>query len=482
MERSEGFMAEPLKELSDQELLRLIVDELAGVIVADTEGRYIYANARWCTLTGRTLNEVFGKYVRDVVPLSRVDYALRTQKFISGDAVLTNAHTGAEVPVYCSYTPLFQSGKLTGCLVYMIQKSETSSLGVPSNAVRLMESLDMFLKQLGHSNTKYTLESIIGESACMRRFKDEIVSVARSGSTVLIEGETGSGKELVAHAIHNLSPRSGHPFIKVNCAAIPSELMETEFFGYETGSFTGAQKGGKIGKFEKASSGSLFLDEINQLPLRLQPKFLRVLQEHEIERVGSVQSVPIDTRVIAATNVPLLDMVKTGEFRSDLYYRLDVLHLRVPPLRERREDIPDLANHMLTQLNFQLHLQIPYIDDEAMRRLMEYDWPGNVRELNNVIEKAMNLSWTEPLQWEHFSGYFNQLHQLSPPEAGRMKSAGGCETAHPDRRTLFRKQEAERALIVQTLHDCNGNKSAAAKAMGISRTALYKKMNQYKIS
>ena len=475
-------MAETLKELSDKELLRLIVDELEGVIVADTEGRYIYANARWCTLTGRTLSEVRGKYVRDLVPLSKVDYALRTKKFISGDAVLTNVHTGAEVPVYCSYTPLFQSGKLTGCLVYMIQKSETSSLGVPSNATRLMESLDMFLKQLGHSNTKYTLDSIIGESVCIRKLKDEIVGVARSGSTVLIEGETGSGKELVAHAIHNLSPRNDCPFIKVNCAAIPSELMETEFFGYEAGSFTGAQKGGKIGKFEKASSGSLFLDEVNQLPLRLQPKFLRVLQEHEIERVGAAQSTPIDTRVIAATNVPLSELVKTGEFRSDLYYRLDVLHLRVPPLRERREDIPDIANHMLTQLNFQLQLQIPYIDDEAMNRLMEYDWPGNVRELNNVIEKAMNLSWTEPLQWEHFSAYFNQIKMLSNSETEYVKFTGMTEAMHPSNRMLLKKQEMEREIIIQAIKDCGGNKSAAAKTLGISRTALYKKMHQYRIS
>lgn len=475
-------MAETLKELSDKELLRLIVDELEGVIVADAEGRYVYANVRWCTLTGRTLSEVRGKYVRDVVPLTKVDYALRTQKFISGDAILTNVHTGAEVPVYCSYTPLFQSGKLTGCLVYMIQKSETTSLGVPSNAVRLMESLDMFLKQLGHSNTKYTLESIIGESTCMRKFKDEIVSVARSGSTVLIEGETGSGKELVAHAIHNLSPRNDSPFIKVNCAAIPSELMETEFFGYEAGSFTGAQKGGKIGKFERASGGSLFLDEINQLPLRLQPKFLRVLQEHEIERVGAVQSTPIDTRVIAATNVPLADLVKTGEFRSDLYYRLDVLHLRVPPLRERREDIPGIANHMLTQLNFRLQLQIPYIDDEAMKRLMEYDWPGNVRELNNVIEKAMNLSWTEPLQWEHFSGYFNQMKMESSLESEHADAAGSAGSLRANNRMLLKKHELEREIILQAIQDCGGNKSATAKTLGISRTALYKKLHQYRIS
>lgn len=361
----------------------------------------------------------------------------------------------------------------------MIQKSETTSLDVPSNAARLMESLDLFLKQLGHSNTKYSLDSIVGESTCIRKLKDEIISVARSGSTVLIEGETGSGKELVAHAVHSLSPRSERSFIKVNCSSIPAELMESEFFGYESGSFTGAQKGGKAGKFEKASSGSLFLDEINQLPIQLQPKFLRVLQEQEIERVGAAHSTPIDTRIIAATNIPLAELVARGKFRADLYYRLNVLRLWVPPLRERREDIPAIANHMLTQLNFQLQIQIPYIEDEAMNRLMEYDWPGNVRELHNVIERAMNLSWTEPLQWEHFSGYFRQIENGRGPT--HMDTERRQASVQPQNWIREKKNTVEKELIIQALRECRGNKSLAARELGISRTILYKKLHQYGI-
>lgn len=466
------------KKLSNKELLRLIVDELAGVIVTDINGRYVYVNNRWSSMTGLTLQAVRGKYVRDVVSTSRVDYVLQTKRFVSGDAILKNARTGSEVPVYCSYVPLFQEGNLVGCYVYMIQKSETTALDVPSNAAHLMESLDFFLKQLEHNNAKYSLEGIVGESACMAQLKNEIVSAARSGSTVLIEGETGSGKELVAHAIHNLSARKDKAFIKVNCSSIPSELMESEFFGYENGAFTGAKKGGNPGKFEKADGGSLFLDEINQLPLQLQPKFLRVLQEYEIERIGSSHSIPVDVHIIAATNVPLSQLVSKGQFRTDLYYRLNVLRLRVPPLRERKEDIPAIARHILRQLNYQLQIQIPYIEDEAMERLMEYSWPGNVRELHNVIERAMNISWTDPLQWKHFSGYFNQLEH-----GRRIEEIPAPPAADVPLHSQLREKRAtaERDAIIHALNECNGNKSLAAQKLGISRTILYKKLHQYGI-
>lgn len=467
------------KKLTNKELLRLIVDELAGIIVTDINGRYVYVNNRWSSLTGLSLLAVKGKFVRDVVSTSRVDYVLQTRRFVSGDAILKNAYTGNEVPVYCSYVPLFQEGNLVGCFVYMIQKSETAPLDVPTNATQLMESLDFFLKQLEHRNTKYSLDGIIGESPCMKQLKTEILSAARSGSTVLIEGETGSGKELVAHSIHNLSLRKNNEFIKVNCSSIPFELMESEFFGYENGAFTGAKKGGNLGKFEKANGGSLFLDEINQLPLQLQPKFLRVLQEHEIEKIGSSSSIPIDVRIIAATNVPLSQLVSKGLFRTDLYYRLNILRLRVPPLRERKEDIPEIAKYILRQLNYQLQIQIPYIENEALERLMQYHWPGNVRELHNVIERAMNISWTDPLQWKHFSGYFDQLEHRTQIEQSVSPSAANTLPLHS--KLQEKKSTVEKDLILDALIECNGNKSLAAQKLGISRTILYKKMHKYNI-
>jgi len=457
-----------LSHISSENVYQLIANELQGVVITDELGRYVYVNNHWSAMTGMTLERVKGKYVHDVVLSSRVDYVIQTKKFLSGDAVLLNARTNEEVPVYCSYTPLFEEDRLLGCFIYMIQKSEQKAMDIPPNVVTLMEKLNGYLKQLGQSQgTKYSLNDIVGNSGAIQRMKDNIIKVARSASTVLIEGETGSGKELVAHTIHNLSPRFTQPFIKVNCAAIPKDLIESEFFGYEQGSFTGAQRGGKSGKFELANGGSLFLDEVNQAPMFLQPKLLRVLQEHEVERIGGSHSIPVDTRIVAATNVSLDHLVREGLFRSDLFYRLNVIRIHVPALRERPEDIPLLANHILEQLNYELHLQIPGIEDDAMQRLMDYSWPGNVRELHNVIERAMNLSWCEPLRWEHFADYFEQAglgDHRKKMQTGSMRE---------------QREENEKKLLADTLQRCNGNKACAAEELGISRTILYKKLHQF---
>lgn len=251
--------------------------------------------------------------------------------------------------------------------------------------------------------------------------------------------------------------------------------MESEFFGYVDGAFTGARRSGQVGKFEIANGGSLFLDEISQMPLTLQPKLLRVLQEREIERIGSSTIIPIDTRIISATNVPLEQMVQKCKFRSDLYYRLNVIRIRIPPLRERREDIPMLIDHLIKKLNFQLNLQIPGITPEAVKRLMEYDWPGNVRELQNVLERAMNLAWFEMLEWKYFSDYFN--HPRYP-----ISASPAVPAILPESSTLRRRTgAAERDILIQTLQECQGNKALAARKLGISRTILYRKLHIYNL-
>ena len=211
---------------------------------------------------------------------------------------------------------------------------------------------------------------------------------------------------MVASSIHYHSKRSANAFVKVNCAAIPRELLESEFFGYDPGAFTGAAKNGKKGKFELASGGTLFLDEINQLPLELQPKLLRAIQEREIERVGGTKSIPVDCRIVAASNVSLKELVLSGAFREDLYYRLNVINIRVPPLRERKEDIPLLADHLLARLNEQMGMCVPGLSVNAKEHLKRYDYPGNVRELQNIVERAMNLAWSETITWQHLKPYF----------------------------------------------------------------------------
>lgn len=461
-----------LSKIPTKDLMQRIADELEGLIVTDADGRYIYVNHRWSSLTGYTLAQVKGRYVRDIVRNSRVDEVLKSQKFVSGDAVLLNVRTGEEVPVYCSYTPLFHEGEIEGCFVYMIPKSEHTSMPIPPNVVTLLEALNqqLLLVPTRPSTASNPLDSIIGTSPEILKMKHEIACAARSSSTILIEGETGSGKELVAHAIHAMSPRQDRRLVKVNCAAIPSELLESEFFGYVEGAFTGARRNGQAGKFEIADGGSLFLDEINQMPLSLQPKLLRALQEREIERIGSSTTIPIDTRIISSTNVPLEQLVHEHKFRSDLYFRLNVIRIRVPPLRERREDLPLLIDHLMKHLNFQLNLQIPGITPETVERLMAYDWPGNVRELQNVLERAMNLAWFETLEWKYFSDYFN--HPAYPAASPPPVQSG---------RSILRQRtgEAEREILLQTLQECQGNKALTARKLGVSRTILYKKLHLY---
>ena len=246
--------------------------------------------------------------------------------------------------------------------------------------------------------------------------------------------------------------------------------MESEFFGYEEGSFTGAKKGGKIGKFEKASGGSLFLDEVNTLPLNMQPKFLRVLQEREVERIGSTQLKKIDTRIISAANTSLEALVQQGTFRQDLFYRLNVVCIQIPPLRERKEDIPLLVNIFISQLNVQLGLNILGITPSAMHMLMDYDWPGNIRELQNVIEQAMNYAYEGELLPSHF--HLSPMHFSSEP-----LFAPGTFEAQPSFHRL--NPEDEWQQIQKAITYCNGNKKAAAKMLGISRSTLYEKLKKY---
>ena len=297
--------------------------------------------------------------------------------------------------------------------------------------------------------------------------KKAILRAARTVSTVLIEGETGSGKELVASSVHYHSKRSADAFIKVNCAAIPRELLESEFFGYEPGAFTGASKTGKKGKFELAHDGTLFLDEVNQLPLELQPKLLRAIQEREIERVGGAGSIPVDCRIVAASNVSLKDLVASGDFREDLYYRLNVVNIRVPPLRERKEDIPLLADTLLERLNKKMGMAVPGISSHAKENLKRHDWPGNVRELQNVIERAMNMAWSETITWQHLSPYFRMQ-----PEVNLKDMA--------DTMSIRKKKYAlEQEAIKEALELTGGNRSRAAELLHISRGMLYKKMKKY---
>jgi formate hydrogenlyase transcriptional activator len=305
---------------------------------------------------------------------------------------------------------------------------------------------------------------MVGESPVFQEVLRNVRVVARTGSTVLVQGETGTGKELIAKALHDSSDRSKQPFIKVNCAAIPATLLESELFGHEKGSFTGAFAQ-KIGKFEMAHKGTLFLDEIGEMPLELQPKLLRAIQEQELERIGGNRTIHVDIRIIAATNRNLMQMVEEGKFRSDLYYRLHVFPLNVPPLRERRSDIPLLTRHFVQKHSERMGRNIETIPTSALEALTRYDWPGNIRELQNVLERAVILT---------------QGSTLHVPVSELTAKADSLYRRHSDP-----SQAPERDRILKALEEANGQvggPDGAAARLGLKRTTLQNRMRKYMIA
>jgi formate hydrogenlyase transcriptional activator len=322
----------------------------------------------------------------------------------------------------------------------------------------------------GADQAERTFERIIGNSAALESVLDQVERVAPTDSTVLIEGETGTGKELIAHAIHNASQRCGRAFIKLNCAAIPLDLLESELFGHEKGAFTGAIAQ-KIGRFEMADQGTLFLDEVGDIPAALQPKLLRVLQEQEFERLGSGRTHKVDVRLVAATNRNLVKMIARGQFRSDLYYRLNVFPVLLPALRERREDIPALVTHFVKMFSRRMGKQVESIPPETMAAFQWYSWPGNIRELQNLVERAVILSrdgvLPNPLHKNQTELMIPSLHRTRP-----FHSSMALE-------------DSDRALILETLEQAGwivGGPRGAAGKLGLKRTTLLAKMKKLGIS
>ena len=312
----------------------------------------------------------------------------------------------------------------------------------------------------------FDTQHIIGRSAPMMRLMETVAQVAPSEATVLITGESGTGKEMIAGAIHFNSPRKDGPFVKINCAAITETLLESELFGHEKGAFTGAHRQ-KEGRFRQAHGGTLFLDEISEMSLAMQVKLLRVLQEREITRVGGEEVIKVNVRIIAATNTDLAREIEEGRFREDLYYRLNVVALEMPPLRERREDIPLLAQHFLEALSKENRKNIKGFTPQAMDRLMKYDWPGNVRELMNAIERGVVLSRSEYLDEEVLS-----LISSDESSSQDISSGDGLNADMP-------LDEVEKATILKTLESAGGNKSEAARRLGITRRTLHKRLKLY---
>ena len=405
-----------------------------------------------------------GKHVREVIPNTRMDIVLETGEKEFGD--IQEIHDNKMIAMRM---PLVKDGEIYGAIGKVVLK-DISDLDFLNKKLNILEKeVEYYKSELGKERTaKYSFENIAGISKKINDIKRMAQRATKTNSNVLITGESGTGKELFAHAIHSGSSRRLGPFVKINCAAIPAELLESELFGYEEGAFTGAKKGGKKGKFLLADKGTIFLDEIGDMPLKMQAKLLRVIQEKELESVGGNRVMPLDVRIIAATNRDMEDMVDQGGFREDLYYRLNVVRLRLPALRERKEDIEILARHLVRKVEERLGIHVEGISTEALRHLVAYDWPGNARELENVLERALNMLDSDLLiRPEH----------LPQKIVARSVSLKNCESGH----LKDVLADVEKEIIKKTLLEHEGNKNKVARVLGISRTCLYSKIERYRL-
>ena len=356
----------------------------------------------------------------------------------------------------------------------MIEKNETNTV-ISLQEVSKLQQLELKVRSQLYKKglyAKYNPEDIVGGSKEIRDLKSKITKIAKTDTTIVISAETGTGKELVAQSIHNMSLRKNGPFVTINCAAMPDNLLESELFGYEEGAFTGAKKGGKQGLFELAHNGTIFLDEISELPLSLQGRLLRVLQEKEILRVGGDYILNVNIRVIAATNKNLLTMVNEGKFRQDLYYRLNVIDVKIPSLRERKEDITELANIFIDRMNKKYDTKISQLSNEVIKMLMKYNWPGNVRELENFIEKAIILSNGFSIDPDFVST--SLLNERSISEDYPINENNGDSISV----RLSSLSDIELQVIEQANKVYKGDKSDLANILGISRTTLWKRLKQ----
>lgn len=342
--------------------------------------------------------------------------------------------------------------------------------GKPIGAVASLKDIESVM-ELIHDFTQtpmITFDEILGKSEAITKAKELAMMVAKSDSTVLIRGESGTGKELFARSIHMASPRKDKPFVAVNCAALPDALLESELFGYEEGAFTGAKKGGKQGLFRYADKGTLFLDEIGELSAHLQVKLLRVLQENKIRQVGANEEIPVDVRIIAATNRNLEELMKNGQFRDDLYYRLNVIPLVIPPLRERKEDIPILVHAFIKKISYKMGKKVEGISDEAMELLIKYEWPGNIRELSNVIERAINLC-DDRIESQHLLFRYDDLKSTAVVNSKSQRTLKDIVA------------ETEKIAIVEALKQHKSIRKAA-KALGVTHATVINKIKQYGIN
>jgi PAS domain S-box-containing protein len=433
-----------------------------GVEIVDSEGIIRYVNPAFLRIVGLEEKDRIGKSIFDVSPDGSLVTVIRTGKPVNN---LKNYPKGTSVKLVSSAIPIYIQSHMIGAIAFVQDVEEIISLNEKlRESEKMVENLSE--KMTYYSNSNRTFEDVIGNSVAMQNVIEMAKIAAQSDAVVLIQGETGTGKEVIANAIHKSSTRSRKPFISINCSAIAETLLESEFFGHEKGSFTGAYKR-QLGKFELANGGTLFLDEIGDMNLSLQGKILRAIQEREIRRVGGETNISLDVRIISATNRNLKKMVAEGTFREDLYYRLNVWNIVIPPLRERRADIEVLVNCLLNKICRKLGKRVASIHEKAMDLLYNYNWPGNVRELENVLERSILNLKGNVISAEDFK--FLTTNELP---------------STPQWNTVMPLEEAEKQIIKKALEqygDSYQDKKKIAQVLGISLATLYNKLLKYNL-
>lgn len=455
---------------SVNEMMRSVFeDALDAIVVVDMNGVVVFLNRAYEVILGINRQEAMGKHVTEILPNSRMHVVA-----LSGIPEIGRTFRVGEKEYIVERHPVFVSGKVVGAVGRVMFRSIGELQLMINRLAQLQRQVDFYESQLSRdARAQYTLDDLVGEGEAMSAVKALARRAARSNATVLILGESGTGKELLAHALHSESRRTMHPFVKVNCAAIPRDLLESELFGYESGAFSGATKGGKRGKFELANRGTIFLDEIADMSLDMQAKVLRALQEREIQKVGGTHDVKVDVRIVAATNKDLLRMVAQGQFRADLYYRLNVIEIEMPPLRDRGEDLPEMIRSLMARVCREAGIEVKAFTPAAMAALQTYAWPGNVRELVHLLERVVNIVDADVIDWVDLPPYIRTRAQSN----GRATAPTATKVA-PIRGRL---DLTEKELCLEALQLCGGNKAKAAAQLGIHRSVLYRKLKSWGI-
>ena len=454
-----------IKEYQEKiEFYELVLDNIRnGVMITDPDGKIIFFSAAYGNFLGIDPKSTIGKNCAEVVENTRMPTVAQT-----GIPEINHPHRIMGQDMVVQRIPIKKDGKVIAVYGQVMFEDVRDVQALAAKLNFLESKVKLYEKELVSLRaSKYTIKNIVGKSESMTGLKQLALKAAKTNAPVLILGESGTGKELFAHAIHHASDRRPFPFVRLNCAAIPKELLEAELFGYEPGAFTGAGSKGKPGKFELAHRGTIFLDEIGELPLEMQPKLLRVIEEKEIERLGGTRVSRYDFRLIAATQENLEQSVEQGKFRKDLYYRLNVIPVQIPPLRERKDDIKVITEHLVNSLNKDLGMNVTRISPDVMSIFEKYDWLGNVRELSNVLERILYSIEGDTIERHHLPFFLQTL--------------GIGATPHNPSSLKRLREEMEREALVQAIRLANNNKKKASEKLGIHRTALYKKMKKLNI-